>query len=345
MTTPRTLLIGALAVSAVLVGAASLAARPAAAYKVYTANVENLLTKKESCPGDWHELVHWISGHSVPDLILLQQVDGEAQTRAFTDRLNELHSQPDFSFIVAERNPDGTERCNGEKRRQTNAIVWNTVNLTLLPGTVDTWQSVHQGSDPDTQCEPSPQSRTLNLKAAFAEGVSAASVHWPTVASGGKGCDDSNARLTDSELKEPAYASSARQIVGGDLNVTADKDWYGEMGSRGFRDAMAGNPTWTHILDDGAGAKRRIDYLLARVGTSGPASFDNPYTVTFAMAHEAQEKVDPDNTDPASCNTYPKAPEKAAPTQSIAQWLPGCGERRLALRSCVRGTTTNRSVQ
>lgn len=280
--------------------------------KVYTANVENLLTKKESCPGDWHELVHWIAGHAVPDLILLQQVDGPAQARAFTDRLNELHGQPDFAWIVAEEEPDGTGRCSGEKRHQTNAIVFNAVNLSL--STKTTWQSVHAGPDPDTQCEPNPQSRTRNLKAKFAVGpgqtVTAASVHWPTAASGGKPCDDDNARLTDRELKKSEYASSTAQIVGGDMNATAEKLWYQEMLNIGFADAMAGDPTWTHILDDGAGAKRRIDYLFARVGTSGPASFHNPYTVTFAKAHQAQERVDPGNTDPPSCDTYRKAPEK-----------------------------------
>lgn len=282
--------------------------------KVYTANVENLLTKKESCPGDWHELVHWIAGHSVPDLILLQQVDGPRQAKAFTDRLNQLHGHADFTWIVAENKPDGTRRCNGEKRRQTNAIVWNTVNLTLMQDTVDTWRSVHRGPDPDTQCQPNSQSRTRNLKAKFAVGagktVTAASVHWPTAASGGKRCYDNNARLTDRELKQPDYASSTGQIVGGDLNVTSGKPWHGEMLNRGFRDAMAGNPTWTHILDDGAGAKRRIDYLFARTGTSGPGAFKNPYTVTFGMAHRAQEKVDPGNTDPKSCNTYRKAPKR-----------------------------------
>lgn len=309
----RSPLIVSLVVAAVLLGAGS----PAAAQdgvKVYTANVENVLTKTESCPGDWHELVHWIAGHSVPDLILVQQVDGRAQAQRFTERLNELHGAADFTWTVAEEKPDGTRRCDGEKRRQTNAIVWNTVNLTLIDGSVKTWQSVHQGPDPDTQCQPNTQSRTLNLKARFALGagqtVTAASVHWPTVASGGENCYDNNARMTDAELKEPGYASSTAQVVGGDMNVTAGKLWHRQMLDVGFRDAMAGDPTWTHILDDGAGAKRRIDYVLARMGTSGPGSFNNPYTLSFDMAHRAQNDVDPGDADPASCDTYPRAPEK-----------------------------------
>jgi endonuclease/exonuclease/phosphatase family metal-dependent hydrolase len=278
--------------------------------KVYTANVENLLTKKESCPGDWHELMHWIASHSTADLILLQQVDGPRQARAFTDRLNELSGSSDYAFIVAEDDPDGTGRCKGEKRRQTNAIVWNTTNLTLMQETVQTWRSVHDAP----RCKPNPQSRTRNLKARFAVGagltVTAASLHWPTVASGGKNCADDNARLTDAELKEPGYASSTGQIVGGDLNVTAEKLWYREMQGRGFADAMAGNPTWTHILEDGAGAKRRIDYLFARVGTSVPGSFNLPYTLTFAQAHRAQRDADPGDVDKKGCDTYRAAPEK-----------------------------------
>lgn len=281
--------------------------------KVYTANVENLLTKHESCPGDWHELVDWIGTHSTADVILLQQVSGAAQARAFTARLNKINGFPDFAYLVAEKHPNGTRRCNGEKRHQTNAIIYNAVNLSVIPNSVHTWRSVHRGPDPRTQCEPNPQSRTRNLKARFALGgptVTVASVHWPTVASGGKSCYDNNARLTDRELEEPGYSGSGVQIVGGDTNVTAGKKWHSEMTSRGFRDAMAGDPTWTHIANEGAGPKRRIDYLFARRGTSRPGSFYNPYTVTFAKAQRAQRKVEPGDHDPRRCDTYPRARQK-----------------------------------
>lgn len=309
-------LLGAALVAFAAPSAPADRARPASVpsgLKVYTANVENLLTKHESCPGDWHELVDWIATHSTADVILLQQVSGARQARAFTSRLNKRIGFPDYAWMVAEKHPNGTRRCNGEKRHQTNAIVWNTVNLSLLANSVHTWRSVHRGPDPHTQCQLNPQSRTRNLKARFAVGpgvsVTVASVHWPTVASGGTDCYDDNARLTDRQLREPGYSSTV-QIVGGDLNVTAGKKWHSEMLARHFRDAMAGAPTWTHIGHAGAGPKRRIDYLFARRGTSRPGLFHNPYTVTFRKAQRAQHELDPGDRDPRSCDTYPRAPQK-----------------------------------
>lgn len=324
MTLTRKLLIGA-AVLVALVASAPAQAAPFG-LKVYTANVENILEHHEACPGDWRELISWIAEHRRADLILLQQVDGVEDAARFTDRLNQLTNDGIYTHIVAEpRDANGTERCKGEKRSQTNAIVFNTRYLTLVSLSAGTWRSVHAGPGPG-QCEENPQSRTVNLKARFELGatglsVTAASVHWPTAASGGKPCDDDNARLLDSELKQPGYADSDVQIVGGDLNATAKKQngsaklWYTEIGKVGFRDAQADGPrTWTHILDDGAGAKRRIDYLFSRLGTSGPASFFNPYTLTFAMAERAQQRATSGpgagEADPPSCHTYKKAPQK-----------------------------------
>lgn len=309
--------LAALAAPAALADSAS---AQAGGVKVYSANVENVLEHHEDCPGDWRELVAWIATHSMPDVILLQQVEGSkgrGGAGTFVNRLNELTPGRPFRFVVAEESPDGTGKCGGEKRRQTNAIVYNTDTM-AGPVRVNRWRSLHEGPDADKECEPNSQSRTVNLKAQFAPPggpvTTAASIHWPTAASGGKPCDDDNARLTDRELKEAPYASSSGQVVGGDLNATAEKLWYRQMQEVGFTDAMAGDPTWTHILDEGAGAKRRIDYLFARFGTSQPAFFKNPYTLTFAMAERAQREnpTGPGSgqSDPPGCHTYKKAPEK-----------------------------------
>lgn len=324
ITRARNLIVGVLAVAGMLVAAsAAVAADPSGAVdlKVYTANVENLLHKTEHCKGDWDELVYYMAAQkSVPKAILLQQVNNQKQVNKFVRRLNRATRTKDFTGIVAPGNANGTKNCKGEKRRQLNAIAWNTVALTLQRGTVKTWESVRENSrGGGPRCVENDQSRTRNIKAVFSLGqgapdVTLASVHWPTKASGGVKCADNNARALHRELSESPYSATV-QIVGGDMNITdrvggRHRKWYRQMIAMNFADAEAENPDWTHISGKGAGAKRRIDYLFARRGTSTPATFTNPATVSFKKAHAAEKRLNPSDKDRKGCDTYPKAPEK-----------------------------------
>ncbi|WP_041624856.1 hypothetical protein [Stackebrandtia nassauensis] len=293
--------------------------RAAPTITAYTNNIENLLTKKETCEGDWDELIYYIAENSTPDLFLLQQVSDMKQVNRFIEELEE-HSDGNYSGLIADTEPNGGGRCGPEKARQLNAIVWNTDSLTYVKGTRAMWQSMRENPDSGgSQCVKNDQSRTVNVKANFkhrnGQVITAASIHWPTHASGNFKCADNSARELDDELKESPYKKAALQIVGGDMNyrdVNSSNDWskwYKEMRANDFADPVRGlcGPTggcndglWTHITD---GVKRRIDYLFARRGTSNPAASFGASNVTFSSAQDAEER-DHDESD-SGCTTYP----------------------------------------
>lgn len=287
---------------------------------VYSNNVENLLTPDETCPGDWEELVEYIADRDAPDLILLQQVSGQDQIDDYIAAL-ERRGDAEFDGLVAAAEPDGGGRCASDKTRQVNAIIWNTGTMSLVPESRDEWQSLRENrGSGGGQCEPNGQSRTVNVKAGFTHRsgalVTAASVHWPTYVSGNARCADDNARLLDRELRKRPYRDSAVQIVGGDMNYNDINaklkwcKWYRALREdAGFtdparescgldRDCLA--RLWTHILDDGAGRKRRIDFLFARTGTGGPIDHSAARTVGFGAA----DASDPGAADDPGCRTY-----------------------------------------
>lgn len=286
---------------------------------VYSNNAENLLNPDETCEGDWDELVHYIADRDTPDLVLLQQVSGRDQVDEYIAELERL-SGADFDGLVATTEPDGGGRCASDKAEQVNAIIWNSGTLTHVKGSRGEWQSLRENrGSRGGQCEPNDQSRTVNLKAAFTHrsgaAVTAASVHWPTYVSGNSRCADNNARLLDRELRQRPYRDSAVQVVGGDMNyndINAKHQWC--KWYRALReDARFTDPArescgldadclaklWTHILDDGAGRKRRIDFLFARRGTGGPVDHRDAKVVGFGAADKAEA-----GDDDSGCRTY-----------------------------------------
>lgn len=287
---------------------------------VYTNNIENLLTKGEKCQGDWDELIHYIAERPRPDLILLQQVSGMKQVDRFIEELRE-HSGGRFDGLVAAVDPDGGGRCGSEKSKQLNAIVWNTDTLTYVTGSRAMWPSMRENPKPGgAACVKTATSRTVNVKAAFEHRlgttVTAASVHWPTHASGNFACADDSARDLDEQLKKAPYRDSALQIVGGDMNyrdVNTKGDWskwYRVMKQDNkFTDPARGlcgtvgrcnDHLWTHITD---GVKRRIDYLFARRGTALPVITLRATNVAFSAAQDAEARHH-DESD-SGCRTYP----------------------------------------
>lgn len=286
----------------------------------YTNNIENLLIKSEKCEGDWDELIYYIAEHPAPDLIMLQQVTDLKQVDRFIEELEE-HSSGNFDGLIADTDPDGGGRCGAEKSKQLNAIVWNTDSLTYVKGTRAMWQSLRENPDSGgSQCVKNDQSRTVNVKAQFkhraGQLITAASVHWPTQASGNFKCADNSAVELDTQLKKTPYKSSAVQIVGGDMNYrdTNSKDdwckWYRIMREdNDFADPARGlcgttgscnDNLWTHITD---GEKRRIDYLFARYGTSSPAAYLGASNVEFSAAQEAEARHHEESD--SGCTTYP----------------------------------------
>lgn len=310
-----------LALIATLVAAHPAAGRAAGPQiTAYTNNVENLLTKTEKCEGDWAELIYYIAERPAPDLILLQQVTDSKQVDRFIEHLED-NSSANYSGLVADTEPDGGGGCGSEKAKQLNAIVWNTASMSYVKGSKAMWQSMRENpASGGAQCVKNDQSRTVNVKAMFrhstGQTVTAASVHWPTQASGNFLCADNSARDLDARLKRAPYRDSALQIVGGDMNygdVNTKGEWckwYRQLRQdSGFADAARGlcgpeggcnDSLWTHITD---GKKRRIDYLFARRGTTTPALFLQGANVTFASAQEAEARHH-DESD-AGCHTYP----------------------------------------
>ncbi|MET7639151.1 hypothetical protein [Streptomyces sp. NPDC005438] len=282
--------------------------------QVYEANVENLPTSSENCPGDWHDLMYYMRLQQYrPDIYLVQQLSGQKQLDLLLTRMEE-HFGEKYEGVVAEANPKpGGGVCGSDKTYQTNAVIWRAdrLDLKLSQSPENRWQAQH-APDPDRpdHCVNGTSSRTKGVKALLHDrvgnkDVTAASFHWPTQKSGGGTgpCATSNAGELSNELTEDGYGVADLYVAGGDTNRAASSTnggsdwttWYknsnGDLGgAHGFRDAAyAGcegdaaclGEKWTF---DGA---RRIDFLLARNGDSEPATTTHHVVPTFDEGDQA----------------------------------------------------------
>lgn len=154
-------------VAAVLAGALTIALAPAAAaeqpanpapadrvLRVYNNNIENLVRNNSdgSCTrisGPDHLTSMLVddagktetAGVKAPDLLIVQQVRGTGQAQAYADQLSGKFGYPDGTYraIVAWEDPEewgGSHKCSSPslgnlKKRQTNALIYNTKRLSL----------------------------------------------------------------------------------------------------------------------------------------------------------------------------------------------------------------------
>ncbi|MFC7241363.1 hypothetical protein ACFQO7_02605 [Catellatospora aurea] len=149
--------------------ASSAAPAPAAAVadrvlRVYNNNIENLVTNNSdgSCTrisGPDHLTSMLVddagrtatSGVVAPDILIVQQVRGTGQASAYADQLSAKFGYPagTYKAIVVWDDPEpwgSTHRCDDQslgdlKKKQTNAIVYNTQRLSLASGDVSKYWS------------------------------------------------------------------------------------------------------------------------------------------------------------------------------------------------------------
>jgi hypothetical protein len=91
------------------------------------------------------------SGVVAPDLLIVQQVRGTGQASAYADQLSAKFGYPAGTYraIVAWDDPEqwgGSHRCSQQslgdlKKRQTNALIYNTKRLSLASGDVSKYWS------------------------------------------------------------------------------------------------------------------------------------------------------------------------------------------------------------
>ncbi|HZE40373.1 MAG TPA: endonuclease/exonuclease/phosphatase family protein [Stackebrandtia sp.] len=291
-------------------GASGAGSRPTPSLRVYTVNMENLLTEKAQCPGDWHNLAKYIADRPKPDIVFLQEIGGKTQLREFVARLNRATRGNDFVGMAAPGTANTHERtCTAQKSHQLNAIVWKRDELAYLPGSLKSWQSLHEKHH---HCVRTKHSGTRDLKAIFSvkgQGtVTAASLHWSTPYAGGRPCAAANARDVDRQLSAGDYGGTGLQIAAGDLNISAwtrahqHRAWYQFLTRAHFADAGERAAAWTHVAKHGAGHKRRIDFVWARHGAGDPARFVGAVTVGFKEV----AKLDRRPWTERHCFTYPK---------------------------------------
>jgi hypothetical protein len=271
--------------------------------QVYDDNVENLETAGERpCPGDWKDLVYAMKAHDLtPDLFLVQQVSGPRQLAQLTGFMTRklpgrYAGLPALLAPKPMRSP-----CGKPKALQTNAIVWRTGRLRAVAGSGVTWkaQAMRTG-----RCRNSKQARAVNIALAFDDLIShqrivAASIHWPTQASGGPPCAVDNAR--QSAHKVAKVGPAALRIMAGDANIAPDAlggAWYRSLnvdagGTLGYRDAAyfacAHRNLATCLANQWTvrGGHRRIDFLLAHRDLGGPPNINHHGVVTFDAADRA----------------------------------------------------------
>ncbi|NBE97092.1 hypothetical protein FE391_25225 [Nonomuraea sp. KC401] len=132
--------------------------------RVYTNNIENLVRNNAdgSCTrisGPDHLTSMLVddggrtgtSGVQAPDLLIVQQVRGTGQATAYADQLAAKFGHPAGTYraIVAWDDPEpwgGSHHCNRQslgdlKKKQTNAIIYNTRTLSLAAGDVSKYWS------------------------------------------------------------------------------------------------------------------------------------------------------------------------------------------------------------
>jgi hypothetical protein len=229
---------------------------------VYTSNIENLSVAAAgdpaACEGDWQDLLYFLaSGESVPDIVLFQQVSGNAQLdEVLVARMEEVLGE-DYGTIIAEREPAywAPADCSG-KHYQTNAIVYRKSRFSFVDGTKKTWRArVAEGSS----CVEAKAARYVNVSAkladrlrphgsGFAE-IAVGSIHWPVV----DGCGVANARAADAIMA--SYTGAQLRVFGGDANLpelsvpeqpgSGFRPWYrltnlalGEAGNLGYVDPV-----------------------------------------------------------------------------------------------------------
>lgn len=287
--------------------------------QVYDANVENLPTSKETCAGDWHDLMYYMRLQEFrPDIYLVQQLSGRKQLDLLLTRMQE-HFGEKFEGVVAEAEPQkGGGVCGPEKQYQTNAVIWRAdrLELKLSQSPDNRWQAQYDPDPEDDVVEcvsNGDKSRTKGVKALLHDkvgdkDVTAASFHWPTQESGGGTgpCAVSNAGELSNELTEDGYGVADLYVAGGDTNRAASTtngqddwtDWYkdvnGELGgAHGFGDAAfaacEGDPKcladkWTILTED---RMRRIDFLLARTKAKKPAAVSHNVVPAFDEGDQA----------------------------------------------------------
>lgn len=319
--------IGALAAGAVA-GAMAVApfasAEPKAAppnddpsfVQVYNNNVENLPTVNLQCPGDWQDLVYYLTLQEYrPDIFLVQQISDQEQLDAYTDRLTEEFGE-EYAGVIAEESPAAMNSpCGAPKDYQTNAVIYRTERFTLLsdPDSADKrWQAqVDNGNG----CENNHQARTKGVKAMLHDEIAdkdltVASIHWATSNSNGPPCAESNANETSDEMLEDGYGGDLL-IFGGDTNYNgvdsdgASRSWYAalngdEDGELGYRDAIytgcSGSDDPAGCVEDnwtleGSSGTTRIDYIFAKKGDGSMPEMTDSHTVTFDEGDAADLEV------------------------------------------------------
>lgn len=264
--------------------------------QVYDNNLENLPTVDLACPGDWQDLAYYLKRAPLkPDVFTVQQISNRTQLNTYLARLSSDLGET-YAGVIADAAPAAMNSpCGAPKDHQTNAVIYRTARFTNLGLDNATWQAQ---SDESGACANNDQARTKAVKVRLHDKIAnkdltVASVHWPTSASGGPPCAESNAQETATELTEDGYGGSLL-IFGGDLNYSdvsggVFRPWYrllnGDLGgSLGYRDVgyagCAGDlsclaSNWT------IGGDRRIDFLFARRPSGALPTVSAFHTVTF----------------------------------------------------------------
>ncbi|MBM7080227.1 hypothetical protein [Micromonospora humida] len=145
-------------------GAAGTAAAADRVLRVYNNNIENLVVNNSdgTCTrisGPDHLTSMLVddngatgtAGVAAPDLLIVQQVRGTGQAEAYADQLSAKFGYPagSYSAIVVWSDPEpwgSTHKCSSQtlgdlKKKQTNAIIWNTRTLSLASGDVSKYWS------------------------------------------------------------------------------------------------------------------------------------------------------------------------------------------------------------
>ena len=159
-------MLGAIALVAatVVVSQPVAAAAAAGPLRVYVNNIENLVRNNAdgSCTrisGPDHLTSMLVddagrtgtSGVAAPDLLIVAQVRGTGQASAYADQLSNKFGYPDGTYqaIVVWDDPaewGGSHRCSQQslgnlKKKQTNALIYNTKRLSLASGDVSKYWS------------------------------------------------------------------------------------------------------------------------------------------------------------------------------------------------------------
>ncbi|MGW4800559.1 hypothetical protein ACWEPC_49890, partial [Nonomuraea sp. NPDC004297] len=163
--------VAALATAAALTTTVTVTAAPATpaaaadrVLRVYNNNIENLVTNNAdgtctriSGPDHLTSILvddngnTGTSGVAAPDLLIVQQLRGTGQATAYADQLGAKFGYPagTYQAIVAWDNPEewgGSHHCSQQslgdlKKRQTNAIIYNTRTLGLAAGDISKYWS------------------------------------------------------------------------------------------------------------------------------------------------------------------------------------------------------------